>query len=308
MPNQEQSVRMHEYQMQIEDVYIQLLVDKPWDKQFCSKRLSLHSHVFSELFVCEKGELVLKTATGYVSLYPGDVAVVPPKVAHIRYQTEKPSEGCTIGFICRSKNSPTSNGLYRRLRLFSAGTQILVYRNQPFVLASIQKITDSAGNQEYLLPVVYLTELLLKILTKEHEAYETEETEITSAGSSQSAHNLLRMRELDSLIDSEYTKKWNTADVARKLFISPRQLDRIALKRYGKTLHQVIVDKRIKTAENLLVTTDMTIEKIAISVGFNSSVGFYREFVKRYNMTPAKYREAVINLGSSSPSKFQDIT
>ncbi len=100
------------------------------------------------------------------------------------------------------------------------------------------------------------------------------------------------MRELDNLIDSEYTKKWNTADVANRLFLSPRQLDRIALKRYGKTLHQVIVDKRIKTAESLLINTDMTIEKIAITVGFNSSVGFYREFVKRYDMTPAKYREA----------------
>lgn len=291
MSEQERTVRMHEYQTQLENVYIQLLVDKPWSNQSLPERLPLHNHVFAEIFACKSGELVLKTVGGYVTLYPGDAAVVPPKLPHIKHQTEKPSEGCTLGFICRPKNGQTNSGLYRRLRLFTDGTQIIVYRNQPFVFESIQTITGSAEASEYLLPVVYLSELLLKLMTKEHETYETADTENMSADQSQSAQNLLRMRELDNLIDSEYTKKWNTADVAKKLFLSARQLDRIALKRYGKTLHQVIVDKRIKTAENLLVTTDMTVEKIAITVGFNSSVGFYREFTKRYGMTPAEYRK-----------------
>ena len=295
MADQEHPMRMHEYQTQLENVYVQLLVDKPWGDQSISEPLPLHNHVFVEIFACKTGELVLKTAKGYVTLHPGDAAVVPPKVPHIKHQTETPSEGCTLGFICRPKNGHTNSALYRRLRRFTDGTQILVYRNQPFVFESIQTITGSAEASEYLLPVVYLSELLLKLLTKEYDTYETADTESTSAGSSQSAQNLLRMRELDNLIDSEYTKKWNTADVAKKLFLSARQLDRIALKRYGKTLHQVIVDKRIKTAENLLVTTDMTVEKIAITVGFNSSVGFYREFTKRYGMTPAEYRKAVIS-------------
>lgn len=295
MADQEQSLRMHEYQTQLENVHIQLLVDKPWSDQGISEPLPLHNHVFVEIFACEKGELVLKTANGYVTLNPGDAAVVPPKVPHIKHQTKTPSEGCTLGFVCRPKNGHTNSALYRRLRRFTDGTQILVYRNQPFVFESIQTITSSAEASEYLLPVVYLSELLLKLLTKEYETYETADTENRSASQSQSAQNLLRMRELDNLIDSDYTKKWNTADVAKKLFLSARQLDRIALKRYGKTLHQVIVDKRIKTAENLLVTTDMTVEKIAITVGFNSSVGFYREFTKRYGMTPAEYRKAVIS-------------
>lgn len=292
MSGQERPVRMHEYQTTLENVYIQLLVDKPWSNRSISERLPLHNHVFAEIFACKSGELVLKTAVGFITLHPGDAAVVPPKVPHIKHQTESPSDGCTLGFICHPKNSPTNSKLYRRLRLFTDGTQIIVYRNQPFVFECIQTITGSAEASEYLLPVVYLSELLLKLLTKEYETYETADTESRSASQSQSAQNLLRMRELDNIIDSEYTKKCNTADVAKKLFLSARQLDRIALKRYGKTLHQVIVDKRIKTAENLLVTTDMTIEKIAITVGFNSSVGFYREFAKRYGMTPAEYRKA----------------
>ena len=64
------------------------------------------------------------------------------------------------------------------------------------------------------------------------------------------------------------------------------------MKQYGKTLHQVIADKRINASVNLLITTDMTVEAIASEVGFNSSVGFYREFVKRHSLTPAEYRRA----------------
>ena len=38
-------------------------------------------------------------------------------------------------------------------------------------------------------------------------------------------------------------------------------------------------------------TADLTIEKIAISVGFNSKVSFYREFTRKHQMTPAQFRE-----------------
>ena len=54
------------------------------------------------------------------------------------------------------------------------------------------------------------------------------------------------------------------------------------------------MDKRIQTAEQLLVTTDMTVDKIAVTVGFSSSAGFYREFMKRYDTTPAEYRKRYI--------------
>ena len=51
------------------------------------------------------------------------------------------------------------------------------------------------------------------------------------------------------------------------------------------------IDKRLEMAENLLLHSDLTIEKIAISVGFNSKVSFYREFTRKHQMTPAQFRE-----------------
>ena len=76
----------------------------------------------------------------------------------------------------------------------------------------------------------------------------------------------------------------------KELFISTRQLDRIVIKRYGKSLHQLIVDRRFTLAEQLLSTTDLTVEVIASRAGFSSSASLYREFKKRRGVTPAAFR------------------
>ena len=85
-------------------------------------------------------------------------------------------------------------------------------------------------------------------------------------------------------------KKLTMKEIADELYISSRQLDRIVRKRYGKTLHKVIMETRVRTAEQMLLTTDMTVERIGRAVGFSSGAGFYREFSAAYGMTPAEYR------------------
>ena len=171
MPAQDSSAKMYEYQILLENVYIQLLVDKPWKKadQGIPNPYLLHTHVFAELFVCESGELIIETVNGNIVLYPGDAAVVPPKVPHIRQSDGKPYTGATVGFFCRPKNNHVHTDLYRRLRRFSAGAEILIFRNTPYVFSAVKKISDSAAKKEYLLPVLYLSELLLKLLCEEYE-------------------------------------------------------------------------------------------------------------------------------------------
>ena len=55
------------------------------------------------------------------------------------------------------------------------------------------------------------------------------------------------------------------SEIAEKLHVSPRQLDRIARKHLGQSFHQAIMARRITAAEKMLLTTDMTAEKICFS-------------------------------------------
>ena len=67
-------------------------------------------------------------------------------------------------------------------------------------------------------------------------------------------------------------------------------LARIAKERYGMTLHRAIIENRIATAANLLACESQTVEQISLAVGFQSKCCFYREFVKKYGVTPIEYR------------------
>lgn len=290
MDTQNPAKTAREYRMQVENAQIRLLVDGTWDHEETQTSLQtqLHSHISAELFVCGTGKIVLKTEDGYITLYAGDAAVIPPEKLHIRYHMDKDTEGYAISFLCSKRSVKDCTELYKQLLFFTSGTRILVYRSQPYIFESVRRIVREGTQSGKILPVLWLTELLLEML---HHTYETEKTTDPTAEPIRYTRDIQRMMELDKLIAKEYMKDWNNSVIAEQLYISPRQLDRIALKRYGKTLHQVIMDKRIQMAEQLLVTTDMTVDKIAVTVGFSSSAGLYREFFRRYDTTPARYRE-----------------
>ena len=58
----------------------------------------------------------------------------------------------------------------------------------------------------------------------------------------------------------------------------------------GKTPMEFINDLRLDEAKRLLDHSGLTIETIAVECGFNTSRTFYRQFRKRYGISPMEYR------------------
>lgn len=78
--------------------------------------------------------------------------------------------------------------------------------------------------------------------------------------------------------------------LARRINISPRTIRRKLMKE--KTTYKTILTNiRKDKAVDLLLTTRMPMEKIAIHLGFNEVSSFYRAFKNWTGMTPSKYRE-----------------
>ncbi len=48
--------------------------------------------------------------------------------------------------------------------------------------------------------------------------------------------------------------------------------------------------KRFQMAEHLLMDTDLTIEEIALDVGYENQSYFFKQFKNRYGVTPRRYR------------------
>ena len=72
---------------------------------------------------------------------------------------------------------------------------------------------------------------------------------------------------------------------------SERQLQRIIKKATGKTFMENIQLHRIKQAENLLQKSDLSVEQIALEVGYSSTNNFRRIFQKITGCMPNEYRK-----------------
>lgn len=90
-------------------------------------------------------------------------------------------------------------------------------------------------------------------------------------------------------LDSE--KDVNLECVAAELHLGKKQTSRIIYKYFGKPLSDLVSEKRLALAKELLITTDLSISEIAEKSNFHSANYFYLTFKKAYGITPLSYRK-----------------
>lgn len=78
--------------------------------------------------------------------------------------------------------------------------------------------------------------------------------------------------------------------IADKLGMNTRALYRRFKKITATSPNDFIKDYRFKLAAQLLVNTNLTTQEIIYRIGITNKSYFYREFVKKYNVTPKEYR------------------
>ena len=78
--------------------------------------------------------------------------------------------------------------------------------------------------------------------------------------------------------------------IAGEVALSKMQLYRKIKELTGETPTELIRSIRLEAACKLLMTTNKTVQEIMFSTGFNNKAYFYREFSKKYQMTPKEYR------------------
>ncbi|MDE1182334.1 GlxA family transcriptional regulator [Paraburkholderia sp.] len=80
-------------------------------------------------------------------------------------------------------------------------------------------------------------------------------------------------------------------ELARKLDLSPRQLERLFKAQTGKAPQAYAKQVRLRTAAWLLTSSDKTVADIASSCGFSDASHLGREFRKQFGLPPMMYRE-----------------
>ncbi|MBQ6296864.1 MAG: helix-turn-helix transcriptional regulator [Selenomonadaceae bacterium] len=92
-------------------------------------------------------------------------------------------------------------------------------------------------------------------------------------------------------IDEHYTENIKLEDIANAVCANVYNLSKVFKAEIGISPMRYVVLRRIGEAQNLLINTDMTITRIALSVGYNNSNYFQNVFKDFMQMTPKEYRK-----------------
>ena len=83
-------------------------------------------------------------------------------------------------------------------------------------------------------------------------------------------------------------------ELASSLHYAFSWLSREIKRKTGKTYTEIVQEKRLSQASFLLTNTDMNISDIANQVGYDNISYFHKLFKKRFNMSPYKYKNSML--------------
>ena len=98
-----------------------------------------------------------------------------------------------------------------------------------------------------------------------------------------------RMVEIMNYIQSNYLSV-TLEGLSDKFYLAKPYLSKYIKEKSGMTFGELVKNVRLKKAKTLLKTSSMTVESIALSVGYQNVEHFNRLFKKAFNMTPVQFR------------------
>lgn len=83
----------------------------------------------------------------------------------------------------------------------------------------------------------------------------------------------------------------SVSKIAKKLHFSPAYLEKQFKQQTGYSIQKLIVQHKLEQAENLLLTTDLSIKTIAQKLGYSDTVGLVHLFRRHLDCTPLEFRK-----------------
>ncbi|MCB9995976.1 MAG: helix-turn-helix transcriptional regulator [Rhodospirillales bacterium] len=108
-----------------------------------------------------------------------------------------------------------------------------------------------------------------------------------------SAEELSLARRIERLLDMEkiyQESAYGRAELARELEVSETIISKVINLHFGKNFPQLLNERRVEDAKQLLRETNASVKVIAEDVGFNSTASFNRVFRDLTGLSPSAYR------------------
>lgn len=96
---------------------------------------------------------------------------------------------------------------------------------------------------------------------------------------------------LDDLLQSRVHRKFHAKDFGAMLFIHPRHLTNTIKLTTGKSPCDIMEEKMITAAKDLLLSTNKSVSDIGYQLGYNDSTNFIKFFKGLAGISPLQFRK-----------------
>ncbi|MBE7022300.1 MAG: helix-turn-helix domain-containing protein [Ruminococcaceae bacterium] len=252
------------------------------------KETVAHEHAWYEFHCVKKGCLEVKTDEKTHLIKANEALFIPPRVYHNTRPVEDDTQYIGLGFelVCNKKN--TAEQLFQAMTsVFSVDNCVKLTKCRQLVGISHELLTyaNKGGSPDRCRFHNMLTTFLFQVYDKLHDSS-------TSASSPQlPAETAPDMR--NYLLDYLTSTKINNItleELSQKIYLNKKQINRIVKKRYNMTFKQKQIRFRIENAKKQLTETNLSVDQIALLVGYTNLTSFYKAFRQIVGVTPKVYR------------------
>jgi AraC family transcriptional activator of pobA len=100
-----------------------------------------------------------------------------------------------------------------------------------------------------------------------------------------------RIQNFDALVRNTITHRFDLAEMAHALAMSPRHLSRLCKAETGMTAQRYFEAHTMREACRLLAYTGIPAQEIAYQLGFDDPSYFSRVFQRNFRISPSAYRK-----------------
>ena len=256
----------------------------------------LHVHSYYELFVCNRGEYRFTTQDGEGKIRAGQCAIFPPDYRHTIISDDDPGDSIyTCGVICERLDRDSEWDLWQNIRHMFISRKPMIYDIGIELALEFSGLMKKAkAEKKSIFTAINFFTMVEKLSKLKCTPMFEASTPPSVVRDSKDLRDIdvNRVIMLEQIINHKFVDADLKAEqIAETLFVSRRQLDRIATSRYGMTIRDLLNQKRLESAKKLLETTSEGIETIARQSGFQNKDAFMRNFRKEYGITPSEYRK-----------------
>jgi len=297
--NKEKINKYQIFELMVNNIKFNVFTDKGLINMSKDGYAVYHNHVAFEIHLILDGVGVMNFEEEEIILNRGDLCMIAPGIIHAQkshHEASLKKVCCFFSYQLLNKNGSISIE-ENKLNVVLKERKFILLQNMNNLMAIASLITHEAKEKNWCHKVktralyeCFFIEVLRELMAMNlSESFVSTETNVLDE-----MEDYSRIFEIEVFFSENYNKNVSVQTLAKKIYISERQVQREIKKLYGLSFKQKLVNDRIMKAKDCLINTNLSISIISERMGYINPSKFTHIFKLKTGFTPSAFRKSNI--------------